>query len=333
MLDPIKFNKSAMRGREPANLVENEEGNFAFNENLRSKLSLTSIYVAVGKTASEIDICAAGLLSVLSNRRIEFIFCDETSTDWCKADFVFLRDIDTGVFSSDDVDAFIGVIAIASNTQWCQKLFPVADGLDMFLHEVWSGVYDGVVTKLRYSHITGKNPNTTAVDSLNYVKQRIMDYMKLVMVKSIIFNKLATSMEDHPEGVVVVPRNGLQVGELEVQKRVLMLEGSKREADPVIAITGVLDGEWVVIPAITETVEFKAVACVTISTTLEAEFGPEFSVQIKRAWGYQYEKDRSGDERVKCKNRGLAFAFAAWLRDKFKGKEGIILDAYANECS
>ena len=332
MLDPIKFNKSIMRGREPANLVEHE-GNFAFNENLRSKLGLSSIYIAVGKTASEIDICAAGLLSILTNRKIEFIFCDEDSTKWCEADFVFLRDINTGVFSTDDVDAFVGVIAIASTTPWCQKLFPIEDGLDMFLHEVWSGVYDGIDTKLRYSHITGKDKNTTAIDALNYVKQRIADYMKLVTVKSIIFSKLATSVEGHPEGVVVVPRNGLQVGTVEIQKRVLMLEGDKREADPVIAITGVMDGEWVVIPAITETVEFKAVPCVTISATLEAEFGPEFSVKINKAWGYKYEKGCAGDEVVKCKSRGMAFAFAGWLRDKFKGKEGVILDAYANECS
>ena len=240
-----------MRGHEVKNMVV-VNGSLALSDTLKPPLlpPLTPIKVALPSNFGEYHMAAVGLLSVVSNRKISFVFVDrEDDPAYCDADFVLTEF--SPIWGGDN-DVWESMLGVLRNTEWFMQSFKEQQAAEGFLRIVWDEHYDGLEDRMALDRLECRSPYKIAVHLLMYCQQRMSTLLKLQRLRDKMMDALRWEVLKERPGVLVVPECARKMYLLSILHWIATVqkETDSWEKNPVLAVILPDGKEWHVFPAL-----------------------------------------------------------------------------------
>ena len=312
MLETIKFDVAALRGHEVKHLV-NVNGCFALSDDLKPQLlPLQTITVALPKDFGEYHMAAVGLLSVVTNRKINFEFVEKaTDPGYCEADFCLT---DFSPIWGGDNDTWETMIGVLRNTPWLLAEFKEPQAAEGFFREVWDEHYDGLEDRMALDRFEGRSLYKTAVHQLMYAQQRMSTLFKLCKIRDKMMDVLRWEVLRDRPGVLIVPDDAKRMPLLTMLQWIATVqkEADTFKSNPVLAVVRQEGDSWIVWPGmlLDDSGHYEEVPDMNKALAHE---------NIMKKFGCRAE-DKPLCRHAVCPTKELAFATAVWMTEKRAGK-------------
>lgn len=312
MPQKVKAVVSDMIGHEVQNMVISNEY-LALSDDLQPKLMGSAITVALPKSFSEYHVAAVGLLSVMTNRKINFVFVGkEEDKEWCEADFCLLP---WSPIWGGDNDTWETMIGVAQNTKWFLDKFQEPQAAEGFFRSLYDEYYDGLEDIMSLDRLEGRPNEKIAVHLLMYCQQRMSTLLKLQKHKDKMMHDVRVEVQKDRPGILVVPEASTNMYLITLLEWIALCVREERmeKNNPVYVVVLHWSDGWRVYPALEleDTGKYREVAHMRYPFKLQ-------SVLTK------YKCTAVPQEilpYITCPDSKTAFEVAVWMNEKRLGNK------------
>jgi len=249
MPQKVKAVVSDMIGHETKNLVISNEC-LALGDDLQPRIMGSAITVALPTNFGEYHIAAVGLLSVMTKRKINFVFVTkEEDKEWCEADICLLP---WSKIWGGDNDTWETMIGVAENTQWFLDMFQEPQAAEGFFRSLYNEYYDGLEDIMALDRLEGRQNEKIAVHLLMYCQQRMSTLFKLQQFRGKMMREVRVEvMKDRP-GILVVPEASTNMYLINLLEWIALCvcEQNLQKTNPVYVVVLHWSDGWRVYPAL-----------------------------------------------------------------------------------
>lgn len=249
MPQKVKAVVSDMIGHETKNLVISNEC-LALGDDLQPRIMGSAITVALPTNFGEYHIAAVGLLSVVTRRKINFMFVSqEMDKNWCEADICLLP---WSKLWGGDRDVWETMISVVKNTQWFLDKFQEPQAAEGFFRSLYNEYYDGLEDIMALDRLEGRTLEKTAVHLLMYCQQRMSTLLKLQQFKDKMLHEVHTEVLKDRPGILVVPESSSKLPLITLLEWIALCvrEARMQKDNPAYVIVLRWNDSWRVYPAL-----------------------------------------------------------------------------------
>ena len=249
MPNSISSDVSVLRGHEPQNIVDNG-GSFALGENLKpTVISLKAIKIALPRDFGQTHIAAAALLSVVTKKKVDFIFVTgESDPGYCTADFCM---VPVSPLWGRNEDVLATMLAIVRYTPWFAEKFSDPGALNLFVRAVYDKPMDVLFDMLDLGELDHEPLEKRAFQALLYAKQVIGTLHDLWRARDKQMSLIRAAVNDNDVDVLIVPDYAARGPAYRMLQGIAVAEKDCGEAKkhPFYAVIAREGKSWCVYPA------------------------------------------------------------------------------------
>lgn len=246
MPEKLKFDVSLLMGHEAKHLV-NRDGFFALADGLKPSKDKAKepFTIAIPSRFGQTHILMGGLLKVLFDCWVSFVFIEGDSTAWVEADLVLLP---ISKLWGEEEDMLIRLEQILMNTQWFTDRFHEPQALTGFLRCVRNRGFDGLDHRMRRVKREGLPRAKRATKALEWATATMEDMYADHLIGDLLMHKIRESAQHQGHHIFEVPLDAGRLDDFFILEWLAQIE-KEDKTDEFWAVTMHTEGEFRVYPA------------------------------------------------------------------------------------
>ncbi len=306
MPDKLKFDVSLLMGHEAKHLV-NRDGFFALSDYLKpcKDKAREPFTIAIPSRFGQTHILMGGLLKVLLDRWVSFVFIEGDSTAWVEEDLVLLP---ISKLWGDEEAMLIRLEQILLNTKWFTDRFHEPQALTGFLRCVRNRGFDGLDHRMRRAKREGLSRAKRATKALEWATAAMEDMYADHLTGDLLMHKIRESAQQQADHLFEVPLIAGRLDDFFILDWIAQIE-KEDKTDEFWVVTMHTEGEFCVYPA--QHIQADGMLRDTEGITNAFKLT---SVLTKR-------NCKVVDDHIVCPDKHTAYVVAQWLCERKKGNK------------